>query len=171
MAKWFTVEKLESLNIKKEELSNSIVSIFETIENVKDRDSMVSFAESILGIKKLKAEDKLLIAAFDPRLTGSKAASYIEELKSFRFIPTTPRAALPLIYLNTYGEDEIEGRRGEDGKIPMNEADFEFLKEQEKKYANLNATEEEKTVKTESASEKADAITTASTTGDANNSK
>ena len=152
MAKWFTAEKLEKLHMKKEDLSKSIVSIFETIENVKDHHSMIKLAESIISVKNLKADDKLLIAAFDPRLTGDKTASYIEELKSFRFIPTTPRAALPLIYLNTYGEDEIEGRRGEDGKIAMNEDDFKFLEEREKKLiSKTNESEEESSVKNDAA--------------------
>ena len=152
MAKWFTPEKLEKLHMKKEDLSKSIVSIFETIENVKDHHSMIKLAESIISVKNLKADDKLLIAAFDPRLTGDKTASYIEELKSFRFIPMTPRAALPLIYLNTYGEDEIEGRRGEDGKIAMNEDDFKFLEEREKKLiSKTNESEEESNVKNDAA--------------------
>lgn len=172
MAKWFTEEKLEGLHLKKEELSKSIVSIFETIENVKDHESMIELAKSIVGVKNLKADDKLLIAAFDPRLTGSNAAKYVEELKTYRFIPTTPHAALPLIYLNTYGEDEINGRRGEDGKIAMNEDDYKYLDslESETDEGIENASEEEKAVKTNSAtSGNVDAIITVST--DDGNSK
>ena len=129
---WFTEEKLASLKITKYELSKSVVALFEKLDDVKDKDSMVEFATSIKNLKNLKPVDKLFIAAFDPRLTGNVEA-YIEELKNFRFIPSTPKAALPSIYLLTYGKSEIESRKDENGKIPMTEDDFKCLEEDEKK--------------------------------------
>lgn len=138
---WFTEEKLASLKITKDELSKSVVTLFEKLDDVKDKDSMVEFATSIKNLKNLKPVDKLFIAAFDPRLTGN-VEEYIEELKNFRFIPTTPKSALPLIYLRTYGEKEIESRKDEDGNIPLTEDDIKHLEENEKKFdAALNGSE------------------------------
>ena len=137
---WFTEEKLASLKITKDELSKSVVALFEKLNDVKDKDSMVEFATSIKNLKNLKPVDKLFIAAFDPRLTGN-VEEYIEELKNFRFIPkVTLRASLPLIYINTYGENEIEGRKDEDGNFSLSEDDKKYLGEKEKK---INANESE----------------------------
>lgn len=138
---WFTEEKLTSLKITKDELSKSVVALFEKLDDVKDKDSMVEFATSIKNLKNLKSVDKLFIAAFDPRLAGN-VEEYIEELKNFRFLLTTPKAALPLIYLRTYGEKEIESRKDEDGNIPLTEDDIKHLEENEKKFdAALNGSE------------------------------
>lgn len=138
---WFTEEKLASLKIAKNELSKSVVALFEKLDDVKDKDSMIEFATSIKNLKNLKPVDKLFIAAFDPRLSGN-VESYIDELKNFRFLPTTPKAALPLIYLRTYGTTEIESRKDEAGNIPLSKDDIEYLEENEKKFdAALNGSE------------------------------
>lgn len=138
---WFTEEKLASLKITKDELSKSVVALFEKLDDVKDKDSMVDFTTSIKNLKNLKPVDKLFIAAFDPRLVGN-VEEYIEELKNFRFIPkSTLRASLPLIYINTYGENEIEGRKDKDGNLSLSEDDIKYLGEKGKKIDAANESE------------------------------
>lgn len=108
MACWFSDERMDMLKISKKDLTKEVLDIFETLDDVKDHKTMIEFASKFKNLKKVSRDDLLLITAFDARLISGDIDSYIKELSEFKYSSITPRAALPSVYLNTYGESEIE---------------------------------------------------------------
>ena len=105
MAKWLSEEWIkDSLDGCELQVRKELLEVAKEIDKVKDKKSLIAFAEKVVAIKNLTNDEKLVVAMLDPLLV-SKGEKYIEDLKNRNFEKGFLK---PFIYLNTIGEDRAE---------------------------------------------------------------